>query len=384
MKKILLILLATFFLQSPAFAVLTEVTVLTKGNLTVYLFGDEHHEYYARQESIRSDIARGETLDLDLDRAIALVLETRANEQADELTKRIVLLKRLRGDHFTFMYEGSVQYPQPFLEGIKEFYNALPNEGLSQMGSEIKSDLLTLIQSKEKCKSVISMVTEKVTGKIKTINIDKKRIRMGWIEVMLALLTNIHLLELMGFDTKDVDSIIRDEMGVVSLKELCIELARLDEDLLSRDEWEAPLYDVYKKAVRLSLMSTGSDKRPLDHIVELLKNNMCSTWPEDEAMEKILALEGRNEPVKVVLLAGCHHTQNLETMLKREGFQIRYKSFEGRPEKRTMQRAAENMLRDKHFDVFFTEFVAPQQAPPLIEAEPSWWWELPRFWLYSI
>ena len=395
MKKKLLALLATLFLQTPMSAVLTEVTVLTKGEQTVYLFGDAHYEFCYRLASIKSGIRYSKhvmTPGLDLNHLWAVKLEKCAEKQADDLTSRIILLKRLQGEHFTFMYEGSLQFSQTFLEGIKELYNALPNRG-SQVQREIKRLFLEFIQIIEKCRSVMSIAREKIAGEIQTIDVDKRRKRIEWLDKMFALLSNIYLLEHMGFDTKDVDSIIRDEMGTVSLKDMGIELSLLDKGLLVRSEWETPLYDVFKEAFR---KYCEGDKALSDHLYGLIteKSNMGSTWLEDEAMEKILALESRSVPVKVVLLAGCNHTRNLETMLKREGFQIRHKSFEGSLVHRSMRRSLENLVLVEDFDVLAAKFeeIAPQQTsspaappePPVTEEETPWWWELPRIWLYSI
>ena len=197
-----------------------------------------------------------------------------------------------------------MQYPPAFLEGIKEFYNKIPDDPKL---SDIKNYFGKFIQSEEQSKSVISMVTDKMAGKVETICVDEKRKIRSWIKQMLVLMMNINLIRVSGIiGTEDVYGTIRDEMGTVSLKELGVPLNLLDEELLGKSVWEAPLYEVVKEVheSNSSRLKIDTLLKIMGHIEDLIgqKEGIDTTSLEGEAIEAIQALEGKNTPKKVVSL----------------------------------------------------------------------------------
>ena len=446
MKKKLLALLATFFLQTPVNALMMEVTVLTKGNLTVYLYGDTHNEYYARQESINTNASNADTWFSKYLPKHALFklhvnfLEAVAKHQVKLFTDRVALLENEQGENITVILEQFPQLSQSLLETIKQLLDARPTSERGQLCTECNASLLMRAKKRleiakdmdEKAKTVFSIVKEKLSENISTMCVDNKRERTSSFMGMISLLRTLYDLKMVGVDTSEAENIIYEEMGATSLNDLGIETNMFNRRWFGREEITYPLYslvtlalDRRREAIQNSCarnhykvwnISKSAIKNyhtmlKVDDIQGLLREKFDAllTTLEDEALEQIRALEEIQEPSKVVLFAGASHTRNLENMLWREGFAIWHRSFVwDNPE-----RAGEHpdvLLRQVNFDVLDTaqlELIAPRPTPPPaappepalpiavtpqqltsakneLSEETPWWWELPRIWLYSI
>ena len=235
MKKKLLGLLATLLLQSPVFANLTEVTVLTKGNLTVYLYGDTHLEAYTRNELTDLGVAQNRNRPLQLLKrgwlyVVAGSLGLQNWVASDEISCRITGLAG-RGEDITVMLEHYPQLPQSIVNGLKALSNTRrPNYAYSRLCPSCADSVHR--KAKEKTKVVVSKFTnnrglferinDRLPQAVSTICVDTRRQKIDVIANYIWLLELLSEFELVGFDTSALEQEIGDTMGETSLRDLGI------------------------------------------------------------------------------------------------------------------------------------------------------------------
>ncbi len=355
MKKKLLALLATCFLQAPIFAVLEEVIVLTKGDQMVYLYGD-WHESHTRYESIELDLAQNRYWPNNLfERSLARTHESWSTNQANLIADRIARLERERGENFTVMLESYGQISPVIYECIKELRNSRrPNHVLSPLCNtccaaihkQAKTNATREKWKFSKVQSIFSEIEGKLPETIRTICVDTRRKKYQEFYNYCYFLWILDDFKLAGIYNAPLENEIREAMGTTSLKDLGINENELQEamkgtaKLFGFSLHEVPIYTCVTSLLndrreRRTDLCIGSG-RHLDNIpapfefgciLNLLSkcSSQCNLL-DDEALEQIRALEETQKPGKVVLLAGTAHTRNLEKMLGNQGFAVQHQS----------------------------------------------------------
>ncbi len=306
MKKKLLVLLATCCLQTPVFAVLTEVTVLKKGKQRVLLYGDEHTDVSERKRLLEMDCNDSAQTSVTLRyRQKVAQLEGKTAQQASEIASQIAQLEREHGKQCTVLLEGGNETPHALVREVEQ----LCSQCLGSAHDRAKEVLLPLIHDRY-VKGIFPTLAQLLPETTRTICVDTMRNRLKLFMHCIDILAAISHLKLAGVDCTNVHNKIRDAMGTTSLADLYVH-----EEINGVDR-NAPLYEVLT-----ALLKDDTYKRVWTALGMLFVRSRSTL--DNSALQNITSLA--SQPGMVVLLAGSWHTLNVETMLRAKGYRVVYK-----------------------------------------------------------
>ncbi len=400
MKKMLLALLATCFMQTPAFAVLKDVTVLTKGDQTVYLYGDIHEEFYSRMllHEAPSVWHNLHPAALAL-RPLVRFIEYYSNWQISSLSTRLVALAKKEGEQCVVMLESGLEIPEHLVAEVGKVCLQGPTKNDKSLCKKCKlasynqaKEFISKIKATAGMKATFTEIVPKIPATVQTLFVDQRRGRFKLFGTYIRLLEIIHCLQRTGIDCSDLRNTIRKEMGRTSLRDLGCRSQDSSSRFTSSSR-AIPLYDlvtmIYAKLdqIQQGMCQSGTHGRvrKANEFFEIMidasffgektitteggaylairrirlalqsAGERLLTSLEENARENIRVLARSNMPSKVVLLAGAYHTRHLEEMLCNDGYQLWYKT-------------AQNWIIGKEgFDILDTavlEQKVPRPTPP--------------------
>ena len=390
MKKKLLALLATFFLQTPAFANPYEVTVLTKGNLLVYLYGDTHCEYSARLQSIDLSIAQNRNRPGQLRRRWVMHRRARLLENDSDVVARKLSLSITRlvqaGEDVTVLLEQYLHLSAGILDGFEALCNIRrPNFTHSRLcpsctatvHKKAQEAARVYVRRMRASKMFFERITQEVAETIPVICVDTYRKRVIAVHGYMKLLKLLSDFAIVGIDTEAVEKEIYKEIEKLrpqdidfmsggalwyeqiatkfrEHREQMVEHCRKSEDVLGENMW--------CQRVRKGLIDS------------LLNPFRKLTFLENEAMEKILAQETTQMPKKIVLFAGSAHTRRLTDMLKDKGFRVWYAYSEDRAyatDEEKYRAARRFRQREENITILDTPILEGIASRPRAPAQPQ-------------
>ncbi len=381
----------------------------------MYLYGDIHAEFYGRL-MLQAKIVKA-SLSLKYLRFLMDVrsLERISLEQGRYMAAKFTALHANQDNQFTVMHEGdAVTYPT-ILRALRHIAGA-NNKRLATslcpkccaFYHKASKAFTGVMENTSQAIVVLHPILNNLPDSLRVLCVDRERQRYKQIERCINLLNSAHCLFCAGLDCSIVQAGIRKEMGLTSLRDLGISFGKcLTEASLSPKQLDVlyplapmqdmPLYEVvqflhskvrvlreeYCRAGKhISQKVNASDEQEeavigatilLNTISSALKSSAptYSTSLEECAFKEISYRANTKEQNTFVLIAGGGHTERLEDMLRKRGFQVLYKSAsqlnpeDDQTEEEFLalfKRVAKSALKQEDFDIL-DPAVLKQKAP---------------------
>ena len=384
MKKILLALLATCLMQTPMSAVLTEVSVLTKDDHTVYLYGDVHVDLYGDSLRLSWDFKEPEAV---YARRVAFYKDC-ARQQVARLRTRIAQLGQVEDVRLTIMPESDGMTPEVKLvcEALLKVSETKGKDtsicrecrfGCFKVAREI---LLVMI----KPPFVPTMVAHELPESVDSHCIDSKRKKVLEFINYCTLLWLLHTLQAATGDCLEAKKLLQELMGHTSWKDLGLKAEITDLDPALNNDPDASLFAVvsslFQKKNQQFLCSEDSHcfgaegkwKLDTSKLEILFKSEFFLTEPQIEAALKITALANEEKPSKVVVVTGAYHKHILSIILEKHGFAVQEQLGEGSIASLVKGPLPfQHCLTEEEVDVFGIDEPVVQEIPR--PSRPSWW-----------